>query len=652
MPPNTILTLQNAQLAFGHVPLLLNAQATLLEAERIGLIGRNGTGKSSLLKVIAGLQVLDDGRCTQQAGLRVQYVPQEPAFDDSATVQDAVASAFEKEAMLLKAYEQAAAAHAKDAQASAQLAQLQEQIDTAGVWQIRNRVDEMIKRFGLDAHARVQGLSGGQKKRVALAKALVYQPDLLLLDEPTNHLDLSAIEWLESLLLQYKGSSIFITHDRQFLDRVATRILELDRGVIRSYPGNYAAYQRRKQDELHAETLENQRFDKLLAQEEVWIRKGVEARRTRNEGRVLRLMAMRKTRAERLERTGSLQMEAAAAQKSGNLVAELIRVDFGYPGQPPLLRDFSTLITRGDKVGLIGDNGVGKTSLLKLILGELEPTGGSIRRGSRLEVAYFDQMRAALNPEATIAETISPGSDWIEVNGQRKHVMSYLGDFLFSPQRARSPVKSLSGGERNRLLLARLFAKPSNLLVLDEPTNDLDMESLDLLEEVLVDYSGTVLLVSHDRRFLDQVVTQSIGHIAGDRWGNFAGGHAVWSEQVLPMRQAHFDSGQGKSATTKPIANQSGAGARPNESKPATGSHRVQTQQRRQKLSYKDQRRLNELPALIEALEHEQAQISELLQDGSLYASDPAKAQSLSSRHHLIEEQLLALLEEWTNLQP
>ncbi len=626
----TILTLSAAQLAFGDRPLLDKADFSLLASERVGLIGRNGTGKSSLLKVIANQIDLDDGRCQRQTGLRFEYVAQEPEFGEAKTVLEAVGQGFATELKSLQDYENQVSAlneHSDEA-ALETLGELQASLERSGVWQIKGRVDEMIRRCSLQGDLIISELSGGQRKRCALARALVNTPDVLLLDEPTNHLDLSAIEWLENLVLEFAGTVLFITHDRHFLDRVASRMLELDRGQLASFPGNYSAYQVRKADMLHAEALANERFDKLLAEEEVWIRKGVEARRTRSVGRVQRLEQMRHERQERLSQMGQINLQAARGEQSGKLVAELHNATGGY-SEKVLVRDLSTLIMRGDKVGLIGDNGVGKTTLLKMILGQLEPLSGSVRRGTKLEVAYFDQMRSALNEEATLAETISPGSEWIELNGQRKHVMSYLNDFLFSPARARSPVKSLSGGERNRLLLARLFAKTANLLVLDEPTNDLDMESLELLEELLINYDGTVLLVSHDRRFLDQVVTQSLVHIGNGHWRAIVGGYQTWLEQ----RQGLQASAAKVTAPATPKANTTTA------VKPAV------------KLSYKDQRLLEQLPSQINALEQEQVQLQNALADGSLFASDPKNATQKVARIAAIEDELLNLLAQWSKLE-
>ncbi|MBN8487938.1 MAG: ATP-binding cassette domain-containing protein, partial [Burkholderiales bacterium] len=496
-----LLTLTNAHLAFGHVALLDGADFSLEAGERVALIGRNGAGKSSLLKILAGLERPDDGELQVQGEQRRFYVPQEPAFATGATVFDAVSEGLAEVKALRARFE----AHAPGDDLDA----LQTRLEALDGWTWERRVDETLQRLRLDATAVVDTLSGGNRKRVALAQALVAKPDVLLLDEPTNHLDLDAIRWLGELLVDFRGALLLITHDRAFLDVVATRILELDRGQLRSYPGNYSAFQGHKARELANEALANARFDKLLAQEEVWIRKGVEARRTRSVARIARLEQMRHEHAARRNVQGNVRLDIDRGGASGKLVAELENVSKGFGG-PPLVKDFSTIVMRGDKIGLVGPNGVGKTTLLKMILGQLAPDSGSVRTGTKLEIAYFDQMREVLNPSATLADTISPGSEWIEIGSQRKHVMSYLGDFLFAPARANSPVSSLSGGERNRLLLARLFARPANVLVMDEPTNDLDIETLELLEELLADYDGTVFLVSHDRAFVDNVVTSII----------------------------------------------------------------------------------------------------------------------------------------------
>jgi ATP-binding cassette subfamily F protein uup len=620
-----LLSLSDARLAFGHVPLLDGTGFSLEAGERVGLIGRNGSGKSSLLKVVAGLEKLDDGLLQRQQSVRVRYVAQEPAFAAETTVFDAVADGVAQARALRERYERHEPGDDLDA--------LQVQIEAQGAWTWEQRVHETLERLALDGTKRLADLSGGWRKRVALAQALVALPDVLLLDEPTNHLDLDAIAWLEDLLRNFAGAAIVVTHDRAFLDGVATRILELDRGQLRSYPGNFAAYERVKADQLNAEALANARADKLLAQEEVWVRKGVEARRTRSVGRVARLQALRATRAARRDQVGQVRLAVDAGVESGRIVAELDEVSVRF-GALSVIERFSATILRGDKVGVIGPNGAGKTTLLKLILGQLEPSAGRIRRGTKLSVAYFDQLREKLDPEATLADTISPGSEWIEVGSKRKHVMSYLGDFLFAPERANSPVRTLSGGERNRLLLARLFALPANVLVLDEPTNDLDIDTLELLEELLQDYAGTVFLVSHDRRFLDNVVTSTIAWEGPGRWREYEGGWEDWKLQR--------DRAEALRAAAAPAP-----AAAP---KPASADAAARSAEPRRKLSYKEQRELDELPGRIEALEAEQAQLHTLLADGSLFASDNPRAVAATARVAEIEDSLMAALERWETL--
>jgi ATP-binding cassette subfamily F protein uup len=622
-----LITLSEAQLAFGHVPLLDHTQFALESQERVGLIGRNGAGKSSLLKILAGLERLDDGTLQLQQGLRVAYVAQEPALDENASIFDSVKAGLAPVLDLIHRY----------THGEGDLDALQARIEAQDGWNWEQRVNETLQRLRLDPSARVGTLSGGTRKRVALAQALVARPDVLLLDEPTNHLDLDAIEWLEGLLLDFRGSVVTITHDRAFLDRVATRIVELDRGQLRSYPGNFTRYQTLKEDQLAQEAVVNAKADKLLAQEEVWIRKGVEARRTRAQGRITRLEHLREQRSARREAVGRVRMEVASGAPSGKLVAELDDV-FKSFGDKVVVRDFTATILRGDKVGLIGPNGAGKTTLLKLILGELEPDRGTVRRGSNLQVAYFDQMREALDPDATLEDFISPGSEWIEIGRQRKHVKSYLGDFLFSPARAGSPVRSLSGGERNRLLLARLFARPANVLVLDEPTNDLDIDTLELLEDLLQDYEGTVFLVSHDRTFLDNVVTSTIAFEGEGRWREYEGGVQDWLAQSQRSRQW-----AALSASAAPVA-PAAAAPKPAAEQPAPAATG------RRKLSYKEQRELEALPGRIEQLEQEQAALNAELADGTLYARDGARAAQLAARSAEIEDELMTALERWEAL--
>ncbi|BDI07970.1 ATP-binding cassette domain-containing protein [Sphaerotilus microaerophilus] len=624
-----LLTLQDACLAFGHVPLLDHTAMSLEPGERLGLIGRNGTGKSSLLKILAGLERLDDGMLQLQQGLRRHYVPQEPAFRPGVSVFEAVSDALAEVRDLRQRYE----AHAPGEDLDA----LQSRIEALDGWTWEQRVDQTLDRLGLRADAKVDDLSGGQRKRVALAQALAASPEVLLLDEPTNHLDLDAILWLQELLKSFRGALVVITHDRAFLDAVATRILELDRGLLRSYPGSFAAYEAAKERELHAEALANARADKLLAQEEVWIRKGVEARRTRSVGRVGRLQQLRAQRAARRDVVGRAKLEVDAGVPSGKIVAVLESVSKSF-GARPIVRDLNVTILRGDKVGLIGANGAGKTTLLRLILGELAPDAGTVRRGTQIQVAYFDQMREALDPEATLADTISPGSEWVEIGGVRKHIMGYLGDFLFSPARANSPVSSLSGGERNRLLLARLFAKPANVLVLDEPTNDLDIDTLELLEDLLQSYPGTVFVVSHDRRFLDAVVTSTLVAEGEGRWREYEGSVEDWLQQS--QRAAALAQQQQQAvAVPKPAPAQAPA-AVPVDAAPAV----------RRKLSYKEQRELDELPARIDALETEQRTLAEAMAGTDLYTRTPERIAEVHARHAQIEEALLELLDRWESL--
>ena len=625
-----LLTLDNAHLAFGHVALLDSACLQIDSGERIALIGRNGSGKSSLLRALAGLSSLDEGIVWRQPGMRLAYVAQEPSFAPELSVYQTIASGIGTASLTLLAYHEAAHAVAHDAspEALAALQHLQEELDHGDGWSLFSRVEQAISRLGLDGEALIGTLSGGNIKRVALGQALAAEPDLLLLDEPTNHLDLDGIFWLEQLIRDFKGGVLLITHDRSFLDTVATRIVELDRGRLASYPGSFAAYQERKTSELSAEAQQSAKFDKFLAQEEVWIRKGVEARRTRNEGRVRRLEALRLDRAARRERLGSVDLRVARGEQSGKLVAELEGVSKSY-GERCVVRDFSCRILRGDKIGLIGPNGAGKTTLLKLILGEIQPDHGSVRLGTKLEVAYFDQFRAALDEEAALVDVISPGSEFVEIGGQRKHVISYLGDFLFAPERARSPVKSLSGGERNRLLLARLFAKPANVLVLDEPTNDLDIETLELLESLLQEYAGTLFLVSHDRRFLDNVVTQSIVAEGEGVWREYAGGYEDW---LAAKKRAPRQT----SAVVTALAIPAAAAAK----KTSTA-----------KLSYREAEELAKLPERISALESEQAAITVRLSDAALYRDHPDEGKRLQERVKTLDAELKKALSRWEELE-
>ena len=626
-----LIQLAEVSLAFGHVPLLDHVDLVIEPGRRVGLIGRNGTGKSSLLRIIAGTQNPDDGKVWRAPDLKLASVAQEPSFETGQSVFEAVAEGLGKGNRLLIDYHAAAhdfAENHEDPALADRLHELQEQLDSTNGWSLQHKVDTTLTRLSLDADRQVDELSGGLKKRVALARALVLEPDLLLLDEPTNHLDVASIEWLEGLLQSYAGSVLFVTHDRRFLDTVANEIIELDRGHLTTYPGNFSAYQVRKAEDLASEAIHNRKFDKFLAQEEVWIRKGVEARRTRNEGRVLRLEQLRVERAARRERVGKVQLGLGEAERSGKLVAELDAVSKSYGGHA-VVKAFTSRILRGDKVGLIGPNGSGKTTLLKLILGEIAPDSGSVRLGTKLAIAYFDQFRAVLDEEATLMDTINPGADFVEIDGVRKHVISYLGDFLFPPERAKAPVKSLSGGERNRLLLARLFSRPANVLVLDEPTNDLDIETLELLEDLLQSYSGTLFLVSHDRTFLDNVVTQTIASEGEGIWKEYAGGYSDWQRMSKAGRAEAKE--EEKRAEKK-------------------ASSSAQKKTAKTKLNYKESRELADLPAKIEALEKEQAAISVKLSAAAIYTAQPDEAKRLQKRNAEIEDLLIVALTRWEAL--
>ncbi len=635
-----IITLNNAQLAFGHVALLDRAGFSLESGERVGLIGRNGAGKSSLLKILGGLAKPDDGSLQIQQGTRIAFVAQEPVLDSNATVFAAAAKGLERVISIRDLYLSGADGLDLDA--------LQSEIEAYDAWNWEQRVEETLQRLHLSPDALVGDLSGGTRKRVALAQALVARPDVLLLDEPTNHLDLDSIEWLEDLLLDFTGSVVTITHDRSFLDRVATRIVELDRGQLRSYPGNFAQYLLQKEEQLAQEAIIAAKADKLLAQEEIWIRRGVEARRTRSQSRISRLEQLRARREARREVVGSVRMDVASGGSNGyqgKIVAELEAVTKVF-GEKTIVRGFTSTILRGDKVGLIGPNGAGKSTLLKMILGELEPDAGTIRQGANLQVAYFDQMRHAVDLDATLEDFISPGSEWIEIRNQRKHVKSYLADFLFSPARAHSPVRSLSGGERNRLLLARLFARPANVLVLDEPTNDLDIDTLDLLEELLESYEGTVFLVSHDRTFLDNVVTSTIAAEGDGLWREYEGGVQDWIIQSKRSRAL-------QAAESNQRPNQAAAGSIGDKSASETTATKTTAMSpvgTRRKLTYREQRELDELPLQIATLESEQKALHEKLADGALYSRDPSEATAMTVRAAEIEEALMTALERWSAL--
>ncbi|MDE3020848.1 MAG: ATP-binding cassette domain-containing protein [Pseudomonadota bacterium] len=628
--PNAIL--EKASLAFGHYPLLDKVGLVLEPGEKVGLIGRNGAGKSSLIKVLSGVQVLDDGQFWLAPGLRVAVVEQEPEFLPDQSVFEAVAEGFGNLRSLLLEYHDITDTLASPSVEAGTLLErlndLQQALEMNGGWSIHTRIEMTLSRLRLEANRKIGSLSGGWRKRVALARAIAIEPDFLMLDEPTNHLDVESIEWLEDMLANFRGTVLFVTHDRKFLDRVSNRILELDRGRLLSFPGNFSSYKQRKDELLEIEIIQQAKSDRFLAEEEAWIRQGIKARRTRNEGRVRRLETLRCERAARRERMGSVNFALEAAPLSGKMVAELEHVNFSCGGKV-IARDFSCRIVRGDKIGFIGPNGIGKTSLIRLILGDMLPDEGKVRLGTHLDIAYFDQLREGLDPEATLIETISQGSDFIEINGERKHVISYLSDFLFSPARARSPVKSLSGGERSRLFLARLFSRPSNLIVLDEPTNDLDIETLELLEVLLLNYSGTIFLVSHDRAFLDAVVTQTLVAEGDGRWREYAGGYEDYL-RVRSIQPKPDKAGQARSQVTKP-------------------SERLT---RQQGLTWKERQELEKLPDEIERLEKEQITLTSDLAKGINWTAQEAdRAKSVSMRLEAIEKELLVLLERWETLE-
>lgn len=626
----SILSLDNACFAVGHHPLLDHASLQLDSGEKIGFIGRNGAGKSTLLKILAKVQKLDDGLLTIQNDQKVVYVPQESQFEEQMTVFDTIALGLGELQTLLAEYHELSL-HINDENSLQRLNDLQNELENRNGWQFDALIQQTISELKLPENELIANLSGGQKKRVALAQAWVQKPDILLLDEPTNHLDIDAIEWMENLLSGFPGSLIVVTHDRRFLDHIATRIIELDRGTLRSYPGSFSVYSEKKAQELAVEAEHNRLFDKFHAQEEAWIRKGIEARRTRNQGRVKRLEQLRRERAARREVQGQINFNLNSGEASGKIIAELEHAGFSYEKRL-IMQDFSAIIQRGDKIGLIGPNGIGKTTFLKLILGELQPTSGKIRLGSRQEVAYFDQFRSSLNDNDTVFDTIGQGNDYVEIGQQRKHVIGYLEEFLFSPARAYSPVKSLSGGERNRLLLAKLFTRPANILILDEPTNDLDIDTQELLEELLRDYQGTVFLVSHDRTFLDNVVTQSIVFKGNGVLKEYIGGY-----------QDYIDA-QKREEALQPLAKI--------EVKNNPVNDKSKTKNRRNdKLSFNEQRELNALPEEIAALENEQTQLTEKLSDPEIFKNDYKQAVAWQTRISEIEEILLQKLERWEALE-
>lgn len=597
-----LITLMKAHAAWGDLPLLDDADLSIDSGERVGLIGRNGTGKSTLLSILAGHTHLDDGELRVQDGLRILYVEQEPVLPQAVNI---------KESLIARG-------------------KLDKIDDEREHWRRLAKLDECLMKFDLDPEHSVDRVSGGERKRAALALAFALEPDLLLLDEPTNHLDITAITTLENLVnteFRTQRSLVVITHDRQFLDNVSSRIIELDRGILRSYPGKFSEYEGRKQEELQAEELANRRFDKFWAQEEVWIRKGIEARRTRNEGRVRRLEELRRQRSARRDRMGSVNLKIDAGEKSGKIVCETTGLCKSFDGHP-IVSNLNFKLMRGDRLGLIGHNGVGKSTLIKLLLGKIEPDSGEIKLGTNLKIAYFDQLREQLDLSKTVAETISPGSEWVEIGGQKKHIIAYMGDFLFPPRRVNVPVGSLSGGERNRLLLARLFALPANLLVLDEPTNDLDIDSLEMLEQTLSTYSGTIILVSHDRRFLDNVVTEVLAPEGNGQWREYVGGYSDWLQQrPAPVETAETTVSHPKTAP-KP---------RPRDAKI--------------RMSYKEMQELERLPKLIEDLEAEQAALLEAMSASDYHAKPVEDLRKDAERAKAIEDEIASSYERWETLE-
>ena len=599
------------------------------------MLGRNGTGKSTLLKVISGEVKAESGDKELKQNLKIAVLDQEPRGDLQGSIFDVVAMGLGSNAKYLQDYHHALHNFSENNndKTIAELQRAQDQVDIHNAWQLNQQVEEVLSRMKLDGDADYEALSGGMKRRVLLAKALVIKPDILLLDEPTNHLDLSAIQWLEEQLLSYKGALMFITHDRSFMRKLSTRIIELDRGVLTSYPGDYDTYLRRKAEALHAEEVENAHFDKKLAQEEVWIRQGIKARRTRNEGRVRALEKMRVERSQRRNKVGNVSMKAASAESSGKLVSEAENVSFDYDGKP-LITGLTTTILRGDKIGIIGPNGVGKTTLLRLLLGDLKPTTGTITNGTKQEVAYFDQFREQLDDDASVIDNLSQGREFVEVNGKRKHVIGYLQDFLFAPERARSPVSMLSGGERNRLLLAKLFSKPSNILVLDEPTNDLDIETLELLEELVMEYAGTVLVVSHDREFVNNVVSSTLVFEGDAQVNEYVGGYDDWlkySEEIAK------DSKREEIKTSAVVEKQS--------SNNDTNEHKAK------KLSYKDQRELDALPAQIEEFEDEVEGLQQQMADSNFYKKDQDEIKNIQQQLAGAQEKLSFCYTRWEELE-
>ena len=626
-----LLTLRNINLGFGGPNLFDSLNLQIVSKERLCLLGRNGEGKSTLMKLIGGMVKADEGSIEQQQNLKIAYLTQDIPDDIKGSVYDVVSSGLEGVGEILKNYHHCSLELAEDYtdQKMEELSRIQHDLEAVDGWSLSQQVETTISQLELPADDEFSSLSGGLKRRVLLGRALVTEPDLLLLDEPTNHLDVEAIQWIEEYLLNWNGSVLFVTHDRSFLRRLATRIIELDRGKLTSWPGNYETYLLRKQEALENEEKENALFDKRLAQEEVWIRQGIKARRTRNEGRVRALKALRNERSERREQKGKVNMQVSAQDSSGKRVIEAENLSYSY-GDLAIVKNFSTLITRGDRIGIIGPNGVGKSTLIKLILGELEPDTGKVELGTKLEIAYFDQLRTELDVKKSVRDNLAPGTDKITVAGREKHVMSYLGDFLFAPARANSPVSTLSGGERNRLMLAKLFARPFNLLVMDEPTNDLDVETLELLEELLMQYEGTLILISHDRAFLDNVVTSTLVFEGNAHVNEYVGGYEDWLRQFKNKI------------------------VRKKEKKEKKVKTEVKSEEQKKtvkKRTFKEQKELEELPVLIEALDTEMAEITEKMADTKFYQQNKEIIAITTDRVTEIECALKQAYERWEQLE-
>jgi len=625
-----LVSLQNVKVSFGGPLLIDGADLSIDRGERVCLVGRNGTGKSTIMRLITGEIKPDGGMIVFQQGVKIALLTQEVPQTLFGSVFDVVSSAFGEQGKLLTAYHQVSArlAHDHSEKIMAELEDIQHKFESAGGWQMQQRIEEILTRLKLPEDAEFSELSGGLKRRVLLAKALASAPDLLLLDEPTNHLDIDSIAWLEEFLLTFGSTLLFVTHDRALLQKLATRIVDLDRGRLTSWPGSYQAYLELKQAALDAEAVENSKFDKKLAAEEVWIRQGVKARRTRNEGRVRALKELRRVRSERREVTGTARMQMQEAERTGKLVIEATNISHSYGGVD-IIRDFSTTIIRGDKIGIIGPNGVGKTTLIKILLNQLKPQKGMVKHGTNLEVSYLDQHRGQLDDAKTVQDNVANGSDHVTINGNRRHIIGYLQDFLFEPERARSPVKVLSGGERNRLLLAKLFTQPSNVLVLDEPTNDLDIETLDLLEELLMDYPGTVLLVSHDRAFINDVVTSTLVFEGSGRVEEYVGGYDDWLRQSKNKREA----------TPAPARV---------EEKPVV---MTALKEKPKKLSFKEQKELDDLPKRIEELDAEQQKLVAVMADPAFYRESGKKVTETTARLATVEKELAAVYKRWDELE-